>query len=108
MATAIGLTSEELACLVDNLKNYPAITEAIVYGSRAKGNYHQRSDLDLALKGVSDRHLLANLQLALDDSSLPMTVDLLNYNELSNPALKAHIDRVGISVYPSSDTGSEK
>ena len=108
MATAIGLTSEELACLVDNLKNYSAITEAIVYGSRAKGNYHQRSDLDLALKGVSDRHLLTDLHLALDDSSLPMKVDLLNYDELSNPALKAHIDRVGVRIYHTSDTGGVK
>ena len=99
----LGLKPEHLQCLLTHLQEYPSITEAIVYGSRAKGNYHQRSDLDLALKGTLDRHLIAELQLSLDETLLPMKLDLLNYNELSNPALKEHIDRVGFKIYPNEE-----
>lgn len=99
----IGLTPEQLQCLITHLQEYPSITEAIVYGSRAKGNYHQRSDLDLALKGTLDRHQIAALQLSLDETPLPMQIDLLNYNELSNLALKEHIDRVGFKIYPNEE-----
>lgn len=103
-ATVIGLTTEQLNDLISSLLQYPCITEAVVYGSRAKGNFHQRSDLDLALKGNLDRHLIADLRLTLDDSMLPIAVDLLNYSELSNPALKAHIDRVGVTIFSSFDS----
>lgn len=30
---------------------YPGIEEVIIYGSRAKGNYREGSDIDISLKG---------------------------------------------------------
>jgi uncharacterized protein len=34
-----------------------------------------------------------------DDSDMPYFVDVSVYTELSNPDLKAHIDRVGVVLY---------
>jgi hypothetical protein len=34
-----------------------------------------------------------------DDSDIPYFVDVLIYDKLSNPDLKAHIDRVGKILY---------
>ena len=34
--------------------------------------------------------------MKLDELDLPYKIDLINYNAITNPALKEHIDRVGI------------
>ncbi|SCA63943.1 hypothetical protein SCG7109_BR_00050, partial [Chlamydiales bacterium SCGC AG-110-M15] len=33
------------------LSQYPQVHSALIYGSRAKGNYRPGSDIDLSLKG---------------------------------------------------------
>ncbi|SFX25236.1 nucleotidyltransferase domain-containing protein [Marinospirillum alkaliphilum] len=99
MNLQIGLEPHQLQMVLQCFANHPEIEQAMVYGSRAKGNYHQRSDLDLALKGQLNRHQLAQIKLELEDTNLPISIDLLNYQELTNPLLKEHIDRVGITIY---------
>ncbi|MBP0048541.1 nucleotidyltransferase domain-containing protein [Marinobacterium sp. AK62] len=76
------------------------ITQAVLYGSRAKGNWHDRSDVDLAVKGEQlDRFKIARLMLEIDDSDFPYPVDILHYDTLNNPRLKEHIDRVGVVIF---------
>ncbi len=76
---------------------FPNIEEVIVFGSRAKGNYKEGSDIDLALKGTAlNLQTLQNLELKLDALYLPYKIDMLIYDTLSNDALKEHIDRAGI------------
>ena len=71
-----------------------------LYGSRAKGTFHERSDVDLVLIGTGiDRFLVADILLDLADTDLPYTVDLQNYSEIKNRALVEHIDRVGMVIY---------
>ena len=97
---AIGLTSEQLTLLTQVFQKHPEITTVKLYGSRAKGNFHKRSDIDLVAFGQGiDRFLIADILLDLDDSDLPYTVDLQDYRELKNPKLRAHIDRVGLTIY---------
>ena len=48
-----GLTNEEINKVVSIFAKYPAIEKAIIYGSRAKGNYKQYSDIDIALIGTN-------------------------------------------------------
>lgn len=76
------------------------ITAAIVYGSRAKGNFHDGSDIDLVLQGQNITSTqLTQIWSAYDDLYLPWKLDLTVYDAITNPALKDHIDRVGIVVY---------
>jgi len=83
------------------LKQYPAVTEAIIYGSHAKGTATERSDIDIAVKGAElDRFTIAELFSAFDDSNIVQQVDLQHYEEIKNPALKEHIDRIGVTIYP--------
>ncbi len=35
--------------IVELTKNYPAIKKAILYGSKARGDFHENSDIDLLL-----------------------------------------------------------
>lgn len=95
-----GLTDKQLVQIRQVLSRTPRLERAILFGSRAKGTNHPGSDVDLALFGDSftlrDRFRLDN---DLDDLDLPFTFDLLLYDQLTNPALRDHIDRVGVTLY---------
>jgi predicted nucleotidyltransferase len=101
-----GLTAGQLKALCDCFVGFPAVEQVLLYGSRAKGNWHERSDIDLAVKGPQlDRFQLARLLLDIDDSDLPFQVDLLHYDTFNNARLKDHIDRVGIVIFDREQPG---
>ena len=102
--SATGLTPEQLALLQQVFNKHPQIAAVKLYGSRAKGTFHERSDVDLVLVGTGiDRHLVADLLMDLADTDLPYAVDLQNYSEIKNRALLEHIDRVGLVIYERED-----
>jgi predicted nucleotidyltransferase len=79
---------------------FPQVESAILYGSRAKGNYKPGSDIDLTLTGDKvDLSLIHKMELKLDDLLLPYTIELSAYRHISNPDLVDHIDRVGKLFY---------
>jgi predicted nucleotidyltransferase len=103
MTTSYGFTAEQLQLIQQILAAFPAVEKAILFGSRAKGSMHQRSDIDLALLGTSlDRHELAKIALAFDESDLPWQVDLKDLVDIHSQPLLDHIARVGKQIYPSS------
>ena len=75
------------------------VQEAVLFGSRAKGNYRQGSDIDIAVKGTVSKDVLSALLVAFDETVLPYFVDIVVYDHIKNIALKEHIDRVGICIY---------
>ena len=98
--TVTGLPTTTVQAIQGVLAKSPAVEQAILYGSRAKGNYKRGSDIDLTLKGaeLTFRELL-RLMDALDDLLLPYMIDLSLYAHIDNPALREHIDRVGLVFY---------
>lgn len=96
-----GLPDRTLNTLSSIFKKYSSIKEVILYGSRAKGNYHTGSDIDLSLK--TDKTFthsdLSTIWNDFDDSDIPYLVDVSVYDKLTNQDLKAHIDRVGKVLY---------
>jgi len=81
------------------LKANASIKQIILFGSRAKGNFRNGSDIDLALKGKSiSADDVLDLRLKLDELNLPWEIDLLHYETITDPAVKEHIDRVGIEL----------
>ena len=71
-----------------------------LYGSRAKGTYHERSDIDLVIMDNNlSRFVIADILLEVDDSNLPYLIDLQLYSNIRNLKLKEHIDRVGVVFY---------
>ena len=76
------------------------IERAVLYGSRAKGNFKPGSDIDLTLFGTDLTHeLLLDLLVELDDLLLPWMIDLSLFASLNHPALQEHINRVGVVFY---------
>ncbi|MFN9945187.1 MAG: nucleotidyltransferase domain-containing protein, partial [bacterium] len=54
------------------LAGFPEVEKAVLYGSRAKGNYKPGSDIDLTLFGEElDERVMSRLYWALDDLLLP-------------------------------------
>lgn len=79
---------------------YPSIEKAVLYGSRAMGNYRNGSDIDLTLMGNALSYdELNRIATQLDDLLLPYTIDLSLYKWLDNPDLVDHITRVGKVFY---------
>lgn len=93
--TATSDAEELRRCLGPFLRRFNA--RLIVFGSRARGEAHHASDLDLALR--ADRPIpawaLAEMRECLENSNLPFRIDLVDYARA--PAeLKRAIDEEGI------------
>jgi len=99
--TAVAaLLPAELALLARVFRAHPAIREVKLFGSRAKGTQSPHSDVDLALLGdVNALHAEA-IAAELDELPLPYQYDVKAFDEITFPALREHIERVGISIYP--------
>ena len=93
-----GLTDAVIAQIQAVLAQYPQVEQAILYGSRAKGNYKPGSDIDLTLHGGEDLtlHVLYRIMDAIDDLLLPYTFDLSIFRHISDPDVVEHIKRVGV------------
>jgi uncharacterized protein len=90
-----GLKDETIEKIRGIFANYEEIDEAILYGSRAKGNYRNGSDIDITLKGEKvNLKLLNKISLNIDDLYLPYTFDLSIYRYIKNSDLLNHIERV--------------
>lgn len=94
-----GLKDGDLETIIAVLKKYPQIEQALIFGSRAKGNFKPGSDVDIVLKG-SIHDITTEIGFSLnEDSLLPYKFDVLDYNSISNQNLIDHINRVGIIFY---------
>jgi predicted nucleotidyltransferase len=95
-----GLTQDDVQSIQEALRLFSKVSEAVLYGSRAKGNYRPGSDIDLTLRGDDLSHQdLLDIELALDDLLLPYKIDLSLHHQLDNPQLIDHIARVGKLLY---------
>ena len=95
-----GLPDGTCSTVRQILASYPQIEKAVLYGSRAKGNYKAGSDIDLTLFGTALNHtLLMSISTALEESDIPYTVDLSLFDQIETPTLREHIERVGQLFY---------
>jgi uncharacterized protein len=95
-----GLPDEALAEIQAVFATVPEVDEVVLYGSRAKGNYKNGSDIDLTFKGGGlTLSILNSISLKLDDLYLPYTFDLSIADQIDNAELIAHIERVGVCFY---------
>jgi len=99
-----GLSDRTFSALYSIFIKYPGIKQVVLYGSRAKGNFRNGSDIDLTIKtdDAFTHSDLLHITGDFDDSDIPYFVDVSIYERLSNPDLKAHIDRVGKVLYSAS------
>lgn len=95
-----GLSNIVIEDLQKVFKSHSNIDEVIIFGSRAKGNYSEGSDIDLAIKGdnISFNQLM-DIHVQIEELELLYKVDLVDYNKYAASPVAAHIDRVGKVFY---------
>ncbi len=96
-----GLSETDISEILQSIASFSEISQAVVFGSRAKGNYKPGSDVDIAIKGVGISHrLISDLSFKLNEESLlPYYFDVIDYDKITEPKLTQHINRVGKVIY---------
>ncbi|HPO63352.1 MAG TPA: nucleotidyltransferase domain-containing protein [Candidatus Kapabacteria bacterium] len=95
-----GLKISDLNTIISVIKENNKITKIILFGSRAKGNFKNGSDIDLAIisENLSFDELL-EIKVNLEELLLPYIFDLVDYNTITNEDLKQHIQRIGKIIF---------
>ena len=96
-----GLSTQTLQKIRDVFVRYPQVEEAVLYGSRARGDYKNGSDIDLTLRGGTEltHTILSQIANDLDDQLLPYTIDLSIFKNIRNLEMIEQIKRVGVALY---------
>ena len=92
-----GLDEYTIKILSNYFSTKKELEKVLVYGSRAKGAYRRGSDIDFAIigKNLECVRILAELE----DLPLPYKFDVVDYDTITNPALKSDIDSDGKIFY---------
>ena len=97
---SFGLSRRDMVAIEVVLRSHSDIQKVVIFGSRAKGNFHPGSDIDLA---IMNPHVswstLARMQDEFKETNLPYFVDLVDFSTLCHEDLKDHIIRVGKEIY---------
>lgn len=96
-----GLSEQTLQKIHDVFVQYPQVEKVVLYGSRAKGDYKNGSDIDLTLHGRDSltHTILSKIANDLDDQLLPYTIDLSIFKNIKNPDMVEQIERIGVIFY---------
>lgn len=96
-----GLSDRTLQKIREVFTRYPQVEAVVLYGSRARGDYKNGSDIDLTLHGTIDltHRLLSRIANDLDDQLLPYTIDLSIFKNIGNPDMVEQIRRTGVALY---------
>ena len=89
-----GLLDTEIENIHKIFSQNQEIEKVIIFGSRAKGNYRNNSDIDLVIFGNINLRILNQINIELDNLLLPYTFDLLIYKNIENEEVKEHIKRL--------------
>jgi len=86
--------------LIRILTKYNTVEKALLFGSRARGDFKKTSDIDIAIfsKDISEKQF----NLLIDEINQINTVhsiDVVHYEKLSKKALKTAIMRDGVILY---------
>jgi predicted nucleotidyltransferase len=93
-----GLTQTSFEKIKTLLVNNPELEEVKIFGSRAIGTFKEGSDIDIVIYGPNiTPHIIRSLMIAYHRLNLPYKLDIIHYESILNPDLKAHIDEYGKS-----------
>lgn len=94
-----GLKEKDVEKIRSVFSEHPKINKVLIYGSRAKGNYRNSSDIDLSLIGEVDFDEVLSIETKIDDLLLPYEFDISILNNIKNLDLIEHINRIGQVFY---------
>ena len=98
-----GLREADITCIRAALARFPEVRKAVLFGSRARGDFKRGSYVDLAIWGDEQTLLMkARRELGAwlnEESPMPYFFDVLDYNQVTDEALRGEIQRHCIVLY---------
>lgn len=96
-----GLMVEAITQIANLISFFPEMHRAIIFGSRAMGNFKSGSDVDIALKDENiTPEIVTEINYRLnEETSMPYFLDVAAYDELQNQNLIVHIDQFGKTLF---------
>jgi predicted nucleotidyltransferase len=94
-----GFKQGDLETIVQMISKFPEIERAVIFGSRAKGNFRAGSDADIAVWTINNDAVWQLAGILNDETLLPYKFDVLNYDKVDNPELKDQINTSGLEIY---------
>jgi predicted nucleotidyltransferase len=86
--TDFGLDKSILKKIVQVITRYPSVSKATIYGSRAKGNYKNSSDIDIAIHASSmSEDDFAKLCFELNELPIVFKIDVVHVESLTDRKL---------------------
>lgn len=92
-----GLQDHIIEKMQQILRLNPQVERAVIFGSRARGDYRYNSDIDLAV--YLDGELPSQVWLDLDEAAGIYKIDIVEMNKELNESLRRHIEEEGIEIY---------
>lgn len=87
-----ALVLEEIRSLAEQYN----VEKVILFGSRARGDFRERSDIDLAFSGGNGPAFCADVQ---EETSTLLWFDLVDLSGPMTEELRESIDREGLIIY---------
>lgn len=96
-----GLRQSDIDYIVRVISEFSEIEKAVIFGSRAKGDFKPGSDVDIAIYGenITFDTVSAVHSMLEEQGPLPYFFDIVDYTHLDHKDLKEHIDRVGKVIF---------
>lgn len=101
-----GLSEKIINEIQTVLSSFPQIEKALIYGSRAKGNYRDDSDIDVCLFGenLSAENTTKPLSAKLGSIDCLYEIDLTIYDKIDCSKVKKYVDDWGKIIYQKNKT----
>ena len=101
MNNNFGIYDNSFSEIIKELHKYSPIEKAVIFGSRAMGNYKKGSDIDIAVFGENFTYdMLVKLHSELNEElPIPYFIDILHFETTENEEIKKHILSEGKIIY---------
>ena len=94
-----GLPDKTINMINEIFTKYSDIEKVVIYGSRARGDYKNGSDIDLTIYGDISVNDALHISGLIYDLPIPYMCDLSIFKNIKNENLTEHIERVGKIFY---------
>ena len=86
--------------IAGHIGSSPHVERVVLFGSRARGDARERSDIDLAVVGpdITDREWLELREYVEEEAPTLLLIDLVRWEE-ADARLKESISREGVTIY---------
>jgi len=91
-----GLSEKTYKEIIDITKMYEC--KFILFGSRARGDYKENSDIDIAVEGNINEKMEYSIRNKFDLLNIPYTIDIIFLSKETKEELKEAIKKEGVEL----------